>query len=106
MCFFGNNVESADYLYLSLGIAENKVAVFYNKKTNSSIAISLNYKFKSQSNLESEMYDILCADSDGYFYGAFNMSQEERIRLYPELKDLDTEDLNPIVFRYKVKYEK
>ena len=123
LCFLGNNVESDDYLYLYLGHHNNIVSVFYNKKTNRSIAVSLNYytdeivglniksekyKFLMDKLLESEKYNLLCADSDGYFYGALNESLIEAvIRLHPELKDLDNpEDMNPILFRYKIKNEK
>ena len=57
---------------------------------------------------ESELYEILCSDSADFFYGAFNhtttLAIDELIQLFPEMYNLDkSRDLNPILFRYKVK---
>ena len=100
MCYMGNHVESNDFLYLSMG--SYSTHVFYNKHINSTIAIS------SKANIpeyEYWLYKILCSDSEGYFYGAFNIANiDELSKLFPELQKLDLpEDINPILFRYKVK---
>jgi hypothetical protein len=103
MCFLGENVESDDYLYLSLGFNNYTIAVFYNKNTDNSIALSHNRK--GEKNNESGLYSLLCSDDEGYFYGAFDSPQIDRlIPIFPELKDIsDPDDLNPILFRYKIK---
>ena len=100
LCFIGDHVESKEYLYLKL----SDVIVFFNKQTNNTIAISNKIKGKA---VEFEIYEILCSDNDGYFYGAFNLAKrDELIMLFPEIKELfQSRDLNPILFRYKVKNE-
>ena len=100
MCHLGNHVESNDYLYLSMG--SNVTNVFYNKRLNSAIAISNKARL---SEYEFWLYRILCSDSEGYFYGAFNNANIDEVsKLFPELQQLDLpEDINPILFRYKVK---
>lgn len=101
-CFMGNHVESEDFLYLVLGLFENSIYVFYHKQTNSTIAISSKAKITE---CEDELYNISCSDGEGYFYGAFNFVDiDELTRLFPELQKIDdAENLNPILFRYKVK---
>jgi hypothetical protein len=35
--------------------------------------------------------NILCSDSNGYFYGVFNFADmDELIKLFPEMRKLDT----------------
>jgi len=101
-CFMGTHVESNDYLYLSLGYFLNQIYVFFNKQTNKTIAIS----HKSEINEYGyELFRVLCSDSDGYFYGAFNFADiDELVKLFPKLKEIDiaAEDINPILFKYKV----
>ncbi len=101
-CFMGNHVESKDFLYLLLGRHHNSIFVFYDKQTNNTIAIANKAKVDEY---EFELYTVLCSDSEGYFYGVFNFADmDEIIKLFPEIEKLDTvEDMNPILFRYKVK---
>jgi hypothetical protein len=100
ICFMGNHVESNDFLYLLLGSSLNPTYVFYNKQTSSTMAI---YSESEITEYGYELYKILCSDSEGYFYGVFNFADvDELIGLFPELQKLD-EDMNPILFRYKVK---
>jgi hypothetical protein len=101
-CFMGTNVESTDFLYLSLGYLRNAIYVFYNKQTNNTVALSHKSRIGE---CEYELCKILCSDSEGYFYGAFNFARmDELIMLFPELQKSDEEeDMNPILFRYKVK---
>jgi hypothetical protein len=102
MCFMGEHVESTDFLYLSLGHLIKQFYVFYNKTTDNTIAISGNAKIGEY---KYDLYSILCSDSEGYFYGAFNNADmDEIIRLFPEMEEIgDAEEMNPILFRYKVK---
>lgn len=101
-CFMGNHVESKDFLYLSLGYERNPTHVFYNKQTNNTIAI---YNKAKITEYRFELYNILCSDSEGYFYGAFNFADmDELTKLFPEIQKTGaTEDMNPILFRYKIK---
>jgi len=103
MCFFGRNVESVDHLYLSLGFNSYTIAVFYNKNTGASIALSNDGEREKR--IESGLYRLLCSDEEGYFYGSLNTTQIDRlIPLFPKLKEIDDlEDMNPIIFRYKIK---
>ena len=102
LCFFGANVESKDYLFIELGFYYNTTAVFFNKHTSKTIAISIGLNNKI---FEQDLYKILCSDDDNYFYGAFNRTQiDDLIKIFPELQHLDNlDDLNPILFRYKIK---
>ena len=97
LCFIGEHVEAKDHIYLSLGYVLKSTTVFYNKQTNNTIALS-HKKY-------SELYRILCSDSDGYFYGVFNITTiDDLFKLFPDLQKLDqSKDMNPILFRYKVK---
>lgn len=99
MCFIGDHVESEDFLYLFIGYWMNPVSVFYNKKTNNTIAIS------HKNDIYFDLYSVLCSDNEGYFYGAFNNNEIHKLTsLFPNLKELeDKTDLNPILFRYKIK---
>ena len=101
MCFMGTHVESKDILYLALGYWDNAIYVFYNKKTNNTIAISHSANITKY---EYEILKILCSDDDGYLYGAFNFANiEELVKIFPDLEKMDTtKDYNPIIFKYKV----
>lgn len=102
-CFMGKHVESEDFLYLSLGYHRNQIYVFFNKKTNN--AISIRHKAEI-AEYNYELYRLLCSDEDGYFYGAFNFADmDELTRMFPNIKKLyiSAEDMNPILFRYKVR---
>ncbi|MDR1153522.1 MAG: hypothetical protein LBL04_02330 [Bacteroidales bacterium] len=101
ICFMGNHVESKDFLYLLLGSVLNPTYVFYNKQTSSTMAI---YSESKITEYGYELYNILCSDSEGYFYGVFNFAGvDELIGLFSELQKLDeAEDMNPILFKYKV----
>jgi len=100
--FMGNNVESEDFLYFRMGILYNEKYVFYDKRANRAIAISCDarpwqYKYY--------LYRLLCSDEDGYFYGSLNsaMDVDNFFKLLPEKPKIDTtEELNPILFRYKL----
>jgi len=103
-CFMGTHVESDEILFVTIGGFRNPTYVFYNKVTGSTIAIFrivepriVPYTY--------ELYKILCSDEEGYFYGAFNQTQLREIsQLFPELQAIDpVSELNPIVFRYKIK---
>jgi hypothetical protein len=99
MCFIGDNVESEDFLYLFIGYWMNPVSVFYNKRNNNTIAVS------HKNDIYFDLYSVLCSDNEGYFFGAFNNNEiDELISLFPNLKELeDKTDLNPILFKYKIK---
>lgn len=101
MCFIGDHTESDDFLYLFIGYWQNPVSVFYNKKTNNAVAVS------HKNDLYFDLYSVLCADEDGYFYGAFNTHEIDRLAaLFPDLQALaEKPDLNPILFRYKIKMD-
>jgi hypothetical protein len=103
-CFLGTHVESNDHICLLLGHAViNPTTVFYNKKTNKTVAISMINEKKLS---KRELYKSpLCSDKDGYFYGAFDLTPVDEItQLFPELQYLDEQsNLNPILFKYKIK---
>ncbi|MDR2569285.1 MAG: 6-bladed beta-propeller [Oscillospiraceae bacterium] len=101
LCFFGNHVENDGHLYLKLE-SQNPVFVFYNKKTSNTVAFNQKVIIGDPWR---EMYSLLCSDEEGYFYGAFNLTKlDQIIELFPELEKIDkSRDLNPILFRYKVK---
>ncbi len=101
-CFFGDHVETEDFLYLRTGFLP-KQYVFFNKHTNSTIAI---YTETRMGQYEHELYNIFCSDDDGYFYGALNLSRNlsDFFKLLPVKPEIDlSEEINPILFRYKVK---
>ena len=103
-CFMGNHIESKDFLYLDIGYeTQNQTYVFYNKHTDNTIAIHNRAKIGKY---EFELYRILCSDSEGYFYGAFNFTDVDKIaKLFPEIQKIDAEtELNPVLFRYKVEF--
>ena len=101
-CFMGNYVDSKDFLYLLLGIAPNAIYVFYNKQTTNTVAT---IQDKNRIGYERELFRLLCSDSEGYFYGAFLLTPlKEVVKLFPDLQNIDpSRDLNPVLFRYKVK---
>ena len=101
LCFTGVHIESKDFLYLFFN-SNDRIAVFYNKQTNKTISISIK---RDNKDFARELYELLCSDEDGYFYGAFNLTQtDDLIDHIPELKHVgDLDDLNPILFRYKIK---
>jgi len=101
MCFLGDQVESKDYLFFSLGRSRYQTYVFYNKQTTNTIAL---FQRANITDYKYELYKILCSDSEGYFYGAFNHTTFDKLnKLFPELQKIDRKDLNPILFRYKIK---
>jgi hypothetical protein len=101
-CFLGKHIESDNFLHLALGSHENQIYVFYNKQTSNTISLMARAEITEY---EYELYRILCSDSEGYFYGAFNFADiDELINLFPGIKKPDAaEDMNPVLFRYKVK---
>ena len=110
MCFMGIHVENSDFLFFVLGESDNQIFVFFNKLTHKTISISHKTNRLAGGyvtrNYIPDLYTVLCSDSDGYFYGAFsNVGVEDLLELFPELIKLEqTRDLNPIIFRYKVKF--
>jgi len=102
LCYMGNHVETNNYLYLMLGYILCPTHIFYNKKTNNTIALSHKADIGE---FEDELFNILCSDEEGFFYGSFNFAGlMELVKLFPELQEIDQgRDLNPILFRYKLK---
>jgi len=104
MCFLGTHSETDDFLYLRLGAATHDEFVFFNKNTNKTIAIHCDARI---TDYEFAFYRILGTDADGYFYGAINFAWDldEFFKLFPEKPKVDTsEEMNPVVFKYKVEF--
>jgi len=102
-CFMGGHVESEDFLYLTLGYLNNRKYVVYNKQTNRAITLSCDAE---KWEYIYELSKILCSDSDGYFYGAFNVAIDLNrfFNSLPGSPKINTiEERNPILFKYKIK---